>query len=183
MAEKATIARPYAKAIFDIARERQHLKAWSDMLRIAARTVTDPQVESLLDSPHVTTEQLVELIATPCRAHAWEGSVAELGLSFLGVLAQNRRLNVLPEISEIFDDLKADVERVIEITLTSAKPVSPDLQKKFAEALTKRFGREVHLQCETDEKLIGGALIRAEDIVIDGSVRGKLEKLAVQMTH
>lgn len=183
MAEKTTVARPYAKAVFALAREHGDLPAWSDMLQVAGRAVADPRVAALLNSPHVSEAQLVEVIAAPCRAAGWQGSVEKLGQNFLSVLAENRRLNVLPEISAIFEGLKAEVERIVEVTLSSATPVSDALKARFVAALSKRFGRDVHLHCEIDENLIGGAVIRAEDIVIDGSVRGRLEKLATEMTH
>ena len=183
MAEKSTLARPYAKAIFALARENDDLEAWANFLQVAGHVVSEPSVAALLSSPHVSEAQLVELIAAPCREAAWQGSVEKLGQNFLSVLAQNRRLDVLPQIAAIFDGLKAEVERVVEVTLRSATPVDDAQKERFVKALTKRFGRDVNLQCEVDDSLIGGAIIQAEDIVIDGSVRGRLEKLATEMTH
>lgn len=183
MAEKTTLARPYAKAVFALAQQHGDLEAWSNMLQVAGSAVSEPNAAALLGSPHVSEAQLAELIAAPCRAVAWQGSVDKLGQNFLSVLAENRRLGVLPEISAIFERLKAEVERVVEVTLRSATPVSDALRERFVAALSKRFGRDVHLHCEIDDSLIGGAVIQAEDIVIDGSVSGRLEKLATEMTH
>ena len=184
MAEKLTIARPYATAAFESAREHDDLDRWSQMLHDAAAVVRDAAMRELLASPVATPDELAALVADICReSGAWLGSVEQLGDNFLKLLAHNRRLGLLPEIAELFDDMKAEVENTIEVMLVSAREVDEPHRAKIVRTLGKRLGREVHLHCEIDEGLIGGAIIRAEDLVIDGSIRGRLEKLAVAMTH
>jgi F-type H+-transporting ATPase subunit delta len=177
MADKSTIARPYAKAAFEEARDRGRLGPWSQTLRTAAAVVGDSRVESLLGNPHVTPAQLAGLV----------GEIAgpqldEEGRNFLRTLADNHRLAVLPEIAALFDELKAEAEGVIDVTVTSAAPLDEAQRGQLAEALERRLRRSVRLQCATDPALIGGAVLRAGDLVIDGSLRGKLERIAYTLT-
>jgi F-type H+-transporting ATPase subunit delta len=184
MAEKLTIARPYATAAFESAREHDDLDRWSRMLHNAAAVVRDAAMRELLASPVATPDELAAIVADVCRdSGAWSGSVEKLGDNFLKLLAHNRRLGLLVEIAALFDDMKAEVENTVEVTLVSAREVDEPHQAKIVRALGKRLGREVHLHCEIDEGLIGGAIIHAEDLVIDGSIRGRLEKLAAAMTN
>lgn len=184
MAEKLTIARPYATAAFESAREHDDLDRWSRMLHNAAAVVRDAAMRELLASPVATPDELAGLVADVCRdSGVWSGSVEQLGGNFLKLLAHNRRLGLLAEIAALFDDMKAEVENTIEVTLVSAREVDEPHRAKIVRTLGKRLGREVHLHCEIDEGLIGGAIIHAEDLVIDGSIRGRLEKLAAAMTH
>ncbi|MGH8495924.1 MAG: F0F1 ATP synthase subunit delta [Gammaproteobacteria bacterium] len=184
MAERLTIARPYATAVFELAQEHGELDPWSRTLGNAANIARDPRVRELLTSPAATPDELAALFAGICRkSEAWSGSVEALGENFLRLLAHNRRLGVLPEIAEVFDDMKAEVENTIEVRLVSAREVDKAHRASIVQALGKRLGRDVHLHCEIDERLIGGAIIRAEDLVIDGSIRGRLEKLAGAMSY
>ncbi len=193
MAERTTIARPYAKAIFEVALQRDDLFIWSEVLRRAALVVQDKRMHALLFSPHVTADRLVELISSIVKeieslgeavvVTVWGESVEEFGESFLQLLADNYRLDLLPEISAIFDRLRAAAERIVDVSVTSAVPVSDAVQDKIKVALEQRFGRRVRLEFDTDPSLLGGAILQADDLVIDGSVRGKLEKLAAAMTH
>jgi F-type H+-transporting ATPase subunit delta len=177
MADKSTIARPYAKAAFEEARDRGRLGPWSQALRTAAAVVGDARVEALLGNPRVTPEELAALvidIAGP--------QLDEEGRNFVRTLADNRRLALLPEISAIFDELKGEAEGVIDVTVTSAAPLNDSQRSKLAAALQRRLGRTVRLQCATDPALIGGAVLRAGDLVIDGSLRGRLERIAYELT-
>lgn len=177
MADKSTIARPYAKAAFEEARARGRLGPWSEALRTAAAVVGDPRVEALLGNPRVTPQELAALvieIAGP--------QLDEEGRNFVRTLADNRRLALLPEVSERFDELKSEAEGVIDVTVTSAAPLDDSQRGKLASALQKRLGRTVRLQCATDPALIGGAVLRAGDLVIDGSLRGRLERIAYELT-
>lgn len=178
MADYGAIARPYARAAFDIAKETGALEAWSQALAAAAAVVSNDDVERVLSSPDMTDDTRVALIAD--LGSALPG--AELFgddrfRRLLRVLAENDRLAALPEISDQFDRLKADAENKIDVTLVSATSVEPDVAEKISRALERRLGRQVQLKVEIDEKLIGGAIIRAEDMVIDGSVRTRLERL------
>ncbi len=177
MAENIAIARPYARAAFDLARDAGQLDAWSDALSAAAAVVSDAQVAALIGAPATDAGKLVELIAG-IAAQAAPGVAAAKVTNLLRLLAENGRLRALPEIAAAFEALKAETENRVEVTLTAASPVDDATQAKIIEALKKRFGRDVSLTFALDESLIGGARLHADDLVIDGSVRAGLHKLA-----
>jgi F-type H+-transporting ATPase subunit delta len=177
MADKTTIARPYARAAFEEARATRRLEPWSEALHVAAAVVADPRVVALLGNPHVTPEQLAALvtgIAGP--------KVGEHGANFVRTLAANRRLAVLPEIAELFDTLKDAEQGVADVTVTSAAPLAAGQQKALSAALEKRLKRTVRLHCATDPALIGGGVVKSGDLVIDGSLRTRLERIAYELT-
>jgi F-type H+-transporting ATPase subunit delta len=176
MADRYTIARPYAKALFEFALGQKKLDDWSQVLVRAATVVRDERIRALLTSPHVTTEQLAQLVIDIVG-----GRLDEEGRNFLRVLAQNRRLGFLPEIAAIYEKLKAEEENTVDVTVTSAVALDAALQKKFAAALKGRLHRDVRLQSQTDPSLLGGAILRADDLVIDGSLRGRLERLGAEL--
>jgi F-type H+-transporting ATPase subunit delta len=177
MAERTTTARPYAKAIFALARKSNRLAETSAGLLRAAETVVDPRVHSLLGSPHVRPPQLAELISGIAG-----DTLDEHSRNFVSLLAQNRRLGFLPEIAALFEQMKADVENAVDVEVTAASPLTPDQESRYAAALQKRLGRAVRLHTKVDGSLIGGAVLKAGDLVIDGSIKGRLERLAVEMT-
>lgn len=178
MAEKVTIARPYARAVFDYAQEQQAFAQWSDLLAKSAAVVTDPQVANLLGNPRVTPSQLVDLLAEIAGP-----SMSEQGRNFLDTVAQNRRLDLLPEIAAIFETLRAEVENIADVQVTSAVALDEQQKARLAGALRKRLGREVRLHCDVDAALIGGAIVRSGDLVIDGSLKARLERLASDIIH
>jgi F-type H+-transporting ATPase subunit delta len=178
MAERITIARPYAKAVFKLAQSQKRMAQWSQSLGLAASVVADPRVAALLDNPAVSAEQLVGLVTGICGA-----SLDEQGRNLIATLAANRRLAYLPEIAARYQQLRADAERTVEVTVTSAIELSTAQKTKYAEALAKRLGREVRLSCVTDPSLLGGAVVRADDLVFDGSVRAGLTQLAAATAH
>ncbi|CAN5282421.1 F0F1 ATP synthase subunit delta [soil metagenome] len=180
MAEKATIARPYATAIFELAREHRQLAEWSRLLEAAAAVAHDERVRELLLSPTATPDELAVFFIGICR-ETGASAVGEPGENFLRLLAHNHRLGLLPEIAEQFDAMKAKVENTIEVSLVSAHEVDAEHRARIQQALADRLGREVQLHCDIDKSLIGGAVIRAEDLVIDGSLRGRLDRLAGAM--
>lgn len=175
MAEKATIARPYARAAFDFARPRDALAAWSAALAAAAQVVTDPRVAPLLTSPQVRPQQLVGLVAEA--AGAPQGPVR----NFLDLLAENGRLGFLPEIAAQYEVLRTEAEKVADVEVISAMELDGAQQERLAKALRSRLGREIRMHTRTDASLIGGAIVRAGDLVIDGSLKGRLERLASEM--
>jgi len=176
MAETTTIARPYARAAFELARDKGQLKGWADALRLAAVIALDEQVRPLLDDPKVSDEHLVDLfIQVGGDAFATEVR------NFIELLAENGRLIALPAIAELYDALRAEAEGSVEASVVSATPLDEAQQTKIAEALKKRFGCDVSLTYAVDESLIGGVVIRAGDLVIDGSVRSKLGKMATAL--
>jgi len=177
MADKSTIARPYAKAAFEEARDHKRLGPWSQALRTAAAVIADPRVGSLLGNPRVTPEELSGLVIEIAGSE-----LDEEGRNFVRTLADNRRLELLPEISARFDELKSEAEGIVEVTVTSAAPLDEGQRRKLAAALERRLGRQVRMQCATDPALIGGAVLQAGDLVIDGSLRGRLERIAYELT-
>src|SRR5215469_8339888 len=138
MADKSTIARPYAKAAFEEARDRKLLGPWSQALRTAAAVVGDPRVEALLGNPRVTPDELAKLVSEIAGPQ-----LDEQGRNFVRALADNRRLALLPEISTLFEDLKGEAEGVIDVTVTSAAPLEDSQRGKLTAALEKRLGRSV----------------------------------------
>lgn len=182
MADNAAIARPYAQAVFELASESGQLEEWGTALHGAAETVRDGRVEPLIGMPDTDLGKLTALVVGImmfCVSGADESKFSNL----IRLLAENGRLTALPEIARAYDSLKAEVENRIEVTLTAANPVDDAQQARIVEALKKRFGRDVSLTFELDEKLIGGARLRADDLVIDGSVSTGLEKLATTLAN
>ncbi len=177
MAERTTTARPYAKAIFALARKGNTLTATSASLTRAAEVVSDPRVRALLGSPHVTAAQLAELVTGVTGA-----GLDEYGRNFVTLLAQNRRLGFLPEIAALFEQMKADVENAVDVEVIAASKLTLEQESRYAAALQKKLGRQVRLHTKVDGSLIGGAVLKAGDLVIDGSIRGRLERLAIEMT-
>jgi len=177
MAERITTARPYAKAIFALARKTNTLAQVGATLTRAAEVVSDSRVHALLGSPHVTPVQLAELVTGVTGA-----GLDEHGRNFVSLLAQNRRLGFLPEIAALFEQMRAEVENAVDVEVTAASPLTPEQESRYAAALQKKLGRVVRLHTKVDGSLIGGAVLKAGDLVIDGSIKGRLERLAVEMT-
>jgi F-type H+-transporting ATPase subunit delta len=178
MAEFTTIARPYAQAVFRMAQQEQALPRWSDMLGLIAHIAADPAVRKLLDNPRMTPDQLAELFIDVCGER-----LNEAGRNLIRVLAEARRLVVLPEIFGLFEQLKNAAEGAIQAQLITAFPATDAQKQTIAAALKQRFGRDVQLEYITDPSLMGGAVVRAGDLVIDGSVRGKLARLGTALNH
>jgi F-type H+-transporting ATPase subunit delta len=173
MAELTTLARPYAKAAFKFALENSQLDQWSSSLGLAAQAVADEQAAELISAPQLTADQKAQLIIEICGDSVTEGTK-----NFFSVLSANDRLALLPVISTLFEQYKADQEQSIDVDITSAFDLANDEQQKLAQALSQKFNREIKVSTETDNSLIGGVVIRSGDMVIDGSVAGRLKKLA-----
>ncbi|HEY4342092.1 MAG TPA: F0F1 ATP synthase subunit delta [Steroidobacteraceae bacterium] len=176
MADKTTIARPYAKAAFAEARADSMLAAWSSALHAAAAVMDDPRVHSLLGDPHVTPEQLAQLVLDIAGA-----GLGEHGRNFVRTLAETRRLDCLEQIAALFDAYKDEAEGIADVTVTSAVPLDERQRQSLTAALTRRLKREVRLHCATDPELLGGAVLHSGDLVIDGSVRGRLTRIANEL--
>jgi len=175
MSQALTLARPYARAAFSLARDAGALPAWSDALAFAARVAADPQVAGLLGNPKLTQADAATLLAP-------EGANALFG-NFLGLLFDNRRLALLPEIAGLYDELRFEAERVVKARVTSAVALPAGELETIKAALSRRFGREVEIETAVDAELIGGAVIDAGDVVIDGSIKGKLGRLETALSH
>jgi len=176
MAENSTIARPYAQAAFDIANEKSDLKSWSDMLQLIATVASDAVMSDMISNPSIEREKIVEIIVDVCGEN-----LNDLAKNFVKVLADNGRLNVATEIAQGYEEHRAEAEKTVEAEVTSAFPLSDAQVKSMTEALKKRLGREVTLNTNIDETIVGGAIIRAGDLMIDGSVSGQLDKLATTL--
>jgi len=177
MADRITIARPYAKAAFQEASGDRNLASWSDSLQIAAAVVQDPRVHVLLGNPAVRNGELAKLVIDLAGS-----KLDEHGRNFFQTLAENRRLAYLPEISTLFNELKDDAEGVVDVTVTSAAPLGNGEREALSVALQRRLNRQIRLHCATDPALLGGAILQAGDLVIDGSVRTRLDRIAYELT-
>jgi len=178
MAEAITVARPYAQAAFLFANEHNNLKDWSEMLSLLAAVANDASMAEVIDSPNLTETQLADIIIQVAGEY-----LNEKGANFIRVLAANRRLILLPEIAALFEIQRREAEGTVQAEMVTAYPASESQQAEVIASLRKRLGREIELSCATDADLLGGAIIRAGDLVIDGSVRGKLERLGVALNH
>ena len=176
MAELTTLARPYAKAAFEVAVADGGLKNWSKMLAVAASVAVNDSVAAVLSSPALAAEQLAQSLIEVCG-----DELDDKGQNFVRLLAENKRLSLLPEISMLFEVLKANQEKSVDVEITTAFEISSDISNKLAKALKTRLQREIKLATRVNQNLIGGAVIRAGDTVIDNSIRGKLSKLAELM--
>lgn len=178
MAEKTTLARPYAQAAFEIARSQGALARWSETLHYAAAIGSHDDVRSLIGNPRVKKGQLMQLILDIGGAQ-----FDEKAQNFLRLLAENDRLGLLPEIAALYETLRAEAERKVEAQVVSAYPLDDAQQNQIVVALKRRLGREVALKASVDPLLVGGAIIRAGDLVIDGSVNGHLANLTAALSR
>jgi F-type H+-transporting ATPase subunit delta len=176
MSQALTLARPYARAAFALAKEGGRLPQWSAMLGFAAQASAVPGVQTLVGNPLAKADDLVELLLPP-------GDSDPNFRQFLAVLADNRRLPLLVEIAGLFDQLRAESERVVKATVTSAQPMDAAELAKLRDSLRKRFGQDVEISTAVDAALIGGAVIDAGDVVIDGSIRTKLARLGAALAN
>ncbi len=173
MADSSTIARPYAKAIFKLALEQNSIKEWSEFLRALSLAAQEKTVRKLFIDPRFSHDQLVDILFSACstRKNQQEKNI-------LQTLATKKRLSALSEIANLFEIYRAQREKIITVHVTSAHPVSKIAQKNLAQALQIRLQSNIDLTFEINPDLIGGAIIRASDLVIDGSVRSKLLRMA-----
>ncbi len=176
MAERATIARPYAKAAFEYARDADALADWSQGLQFAARIVADPRVATLTDDPKWTAADRADLIVDVA------GAKLNAGLqNFVRVLAENHRLLLLPEIASHYEVMRSSVENTVDVDVVSAVPLNDAQAQKLEASLSTRLKRRVRMQMSVDATLLGGAVVRAGDLVIDGSLKGRLARLATEL--
>lgn len=176
MAELSTIARPYAEAVFRLAREKNALSEWADRLATLAAIVSDTRMQAVIADPNTSATRAAELVGS-----IGDKVLGEAGKSLLTVLAGNDRLMLLPEIASQYEVLKAEAEGKLEATIVSAQEMSEAQKAGMMAALKARFGREVQATVEIDPSLIGGAVITVGDQVIDGSVKGRLQKMAASL--
>ena len=173
MSEAITIARPYAQAAFDEAQKLDALRAWSEMLLSLAQAVNHPEVQAAVSNPRVPAVQIAGLMDALLGT-----SASEQQRNFVRIVADNRRLLVLPEIAELFEARKAEAEKSVNVVVDSAFELSAAQQDKIAASLKKRLAREIKLTCNVKKELLGGVVIRAGDKVIDGSALTRLAEMA-----
>lgn len=174
--DSTTIARPYAEASFAVAKAQQRLDAWSEALALLAAIVTDAQVSARVNSPNVPRAQMRDLLF----GIAGEGLPVEVQ-NLVRLLSDNRRLSVLPEIARLFEERRIAEQGLRRVQVRSAFPISAADQGALAATLKQHFGAEVELTIVDDPELIGGVVIRADDMVIDGSIRGRLQQLSNEL--
>lgn len=186
MADTQTLARPYAQAVFDLAQADGQLEQWSTALASAAMVASNAEVAALMSNPRVDAgaqlQLLTDIIGQDGGSYLLNGQ-DQKGTNFLKLVIENDRVSVLPEIAANFELLKAETENVVEATVTAASALDESELAQIQSALSEKLGQRVTLSTEIDQDLIGGAVIRAGDFVIDGSVRARLEKLANALTN
>ena len=178
MAELTTLARPYAKAAFELAQADNGLAQWDDMLSLAGALVSDDAMASLLESPQVSSAQAVQVM-TDAAGDAFNKRFHD----YLSVLASNGRLALLPDVVGLFQQFRAEAEKRLSVRVVSAIELDEDQATRLKAALARRFDREIELISEIDASVIGGAVVYAGDQVIDGSLRGRLQKLANNLSN
>jgi len=178
MSSLATLSRPYAKAAFELAHDARALAEWDDMLGLASALVSDEAMARLLDNPDVGRAQVVAIMID-----AAGESFNERFRGFLRVLSSNDRLSLLPEIRALFQDLRAAAENRLRVKVVSAVPLDDDQAGRLTAALASRYECEIELDNEIDAGVIGGAVVYAGDQVIDGSLRGRLNRLSNSLAN
>jgi F-type H+-transporting ATPase subunit delta len=172
MAELATISRPYANAVFGLAKSEGTLAQWSGVLALLDTTSQQGSVKDLLRSPDLAAVDKASKLAEICAEE-----ITDQGKAFLQSLAEHDRLELIGDVRGQFEELRAEEERSIEVKVTSAYELSASQSEALRAALLAKFNKEITIEASVDASLVGGAIIRAGDIVIDGSVRGRLAKL------
>ncbi len=171
MADATTLARPYAKAVFEVAKAANALGPWADALAVAGAGASNEVVLGMIADPNVENETLMSVFAA-------QSSAPEGYDNFLKLLEENDRLPVLPEIARLFEQLRAEAERTLNVTVRSATELTDEYRQRLSDSLAKKYDRKIALESVVDSSMIGGAIIQAGDMVIDGSLRRKLNLLA-----
>lgn len=168
-----TVARPYAKAVFELAHAENAMPKWSEMLGLAGLIASDKQMVGLMKDPNFSLAQIMNIFSD-----VGKDIFSDEMRNLISVLARFKRLAFLPEIALLYNEMRAQAERVITVELICAMPINEDYQQRLSNALKRRTNCNISLECSTDKSILGGAIIRAGDLVIDGSVRGRLAKLS-----
>ncbi len=180
MADNSTLARPYARAVFDLAQSESNLAKWSDVLDLLVMIVSDTAMAAAIGNPGIAKEKLSDAVIS-IGSEVFD-KFDKKAQNLVKLLAENNRLILLPAMAELYAAYRAEAEATIKAEVTAAVKLTQEQQQKLAAALKKRLGRDVEISCSLDQSLLGGAIIRAGDLVIDGSVSGQLDKLANALT-
>jgi F-type H+-transporting ATPase subunit delta len=178
MSDFITAARPYAKADFETAQAGSSLAAWSEALALLAAVIADKDLKTVLDSPAMAAAEKGEIVIDICK-----DQLSDTSRNLVKVLAENARLVLLPEIAKLYEMFRAEAESKIEAVVTSAYVLTDAQLQAMTGALKKKLGSDVTLVTEIDKSLIGGVIIKAGDLVIDGSAKARLASLAKALTH
>lgn len=175
---EAALARPYARAVFELAKSQGDYQRWSDSLALMAAVVGNDTMRALLDNPQLTRGGATDLVTRACGEDIGEGEK-----NLLNMLAENDRLSQLPMIATLYSQFRDEAEGTVEAEVISAQPLSEAQKTAIASALKQRLGRDVQLNCSVNEDLVGGAVVRAGDLVIDGSAVEHLRQLSSTLVH
>ncbi|MEE9310239.1 MAG: F0F1 ATP synthase subunit delta [Cocleimonas sp.] len=178
MSELTTAARPYARAVFEMANEAGDLAKWSETLAFMGAVADNEEVQTLLAAPQMAKQAGADAFIKLC-----DKKLNDNAKNLVNMLAENDRLSLLPEMSVLYEVLKDEAEGSVEALVTAAKALTQAEEKSISAALKKRLGRDVKLKVSVDKSLLGGAIIRAGDLVMDGSLKGRLSKMTNMMTH
>lgn len=173
MAEAITIARPYATAVFRLAKENNALAEWSEQLGLLAGIISNLEISALIDDPKLGSAELEKVMLSIC-----EGKLSAEATNLVKLMVENDRLAIMSDVTDAFEALKAQDEARLEALLTAAEKPSDEQVKMLVKQLEARFGKKIEAQVEIDPELIGGIKIVVGDTVIDASVRGQLQELA-----
>jgi F-type H+-transporting ATPase subunit delta len=176
MSELATLARPYAAAVFKRAKETHATAKWSQSLAFMSAVLMNKDISVVVDNPKVNKQRLLELMRDICQGH-----INDENENFLKLLIHNKRLNLLTSIVKLFEAYKAEDEGYIDVEVISAYSLSKEAKHDLTTTLEKTLGKKIHMNVTVDKSLIGGVLVRADDKVIDGSIRGRLQQLAKRL--
>lgn len=176
MAEDITIARPYAEAVFKLAKEKNTLSTWSEMLKVISEVASVEQLKSLVTNPNITADKLTEIILEICG-----DKLNNEGKNLVSILIENNRMEVLPQLSDLYEQLKAQYEGILEANIISAYEISETQKEKLVSVLENKFKCKIKASVNIDPELIGGVKVVIGDEVIDSSVRGKLETMSVAL--
>ena len=178
MSSLTTLERPSAKAACELAQSEENLPAWDDMLTLASEMVTEKSMAVLLESPHISNEEVVKIL-TETAGDAFTGRFR----GFISVVGASGRLSLLPQVTSLFRKFREEAENRLSVKVVSAVPLTEEQAGRLREALSRRMESEIELDNEIDKNVIGGAVIYAGDQVIDGSLRGRLEKLSTSLAN
>lgn len=181
MSDFETAARPYAKALFELASEDGQLEDWNERLQLCGIIASDAQMMSVFESPSMLPSEQAELFLSVYSAVTDAPAVSDTFKNLISLLAENGRLASLPAVAVILESLKRESEGKVEVRVTSAFELSEKQQQDIAGSLVKKLGKEVSITTSIDASLIAGAIIQAGDMVIDGSARGRLDKLSIAL--
>lgn len=181
MSDFETVARPYSRAIFELASDQKDLQFWSDVLQLASSLATDASLQALVALPSILESEVTDVFVSVMSSVEGGPEINAQVKNLIALLAENDRLMALPQIAEGYEAYKQEAEGSIEVYVTSARKLTAKQEKDIVNKMKKKLGKEVTITSEIDESLIAGAIIHAGDLVIDGSTRGQLNKLTTQL--